>query len=96
MVILSLRGSLLLIVQLFDLRAETLDGYKGIEGRLESTELLKLSKTASAYDKDAILSAVSMCFSLFEELREELFNGYSLSPDVDSTQKVKESLREFC
>lgn len=85
-----------LIVQLFDLRAETLDGYKGIEGRLESTELLKLSKTASAYDKDAILSAVSMCFSLFEELREELFSRYSLSPDVSSTLKVKESLREFC
>jgi predicted nucleotidyltransferase len=85
-----------LVIQMFNLRAGTLDGYKGIEGNLESAELLKLSKTASAYDKDAILSSVSMCFDMFEELRDEMFSRYSLTPDQKSTKRVKETIKGLC
>jgi len=84
-----------LIVQLIDLRGGTLLGYKDIEKRLDSIELLKLSKTAFAYDKDALLSALSMCFDMFEGIRDELFKSYSLKPDTTSTEKIKKSLKDF-
>ncbi len=84
-----------LIVRMMDLGEGTLQGYKGIERRLDSKTLLRLSKTAPPYDKDAVLSSLSAIYDLFIEIRDNVFDQYQLIPNKEAARQTQELLRSF-
>lgn len=84
-----------LIVRMMDLGEGTLYGYKGIERRLDSKTLLRLSKTAPSYDKDAVLSSLSAIYDLFIEIRDNVFDQYQLIPNKEATRQIQDLLRSF-
>lgn len=84
-----------LIVHLFDFAEGTLNGYRGIERRLDSETLLRLSKTAPPYDKDAVLSSLAALTDLFIKVRNNVFEQYDLEPNHKATEQLLEILRSF-
>jgi predicted nucleotidyltransferase len=84
-----------LIIRMIDLGEGTLNGYKGIERKLDSKTLLRLSKTAPQYDKDAILSALSAIVDLFTEIRDHVFDSHQLIPNKEASRRILELLRDF-
>lgn len=84
-----------LIVHLIDFSEGTLNGYRGIERRLDSETLLRLSKTAPSYDKDAVLSALAAITDLFIKVRNDVFEQFDLEPNHKATEQLLEILRSF-
>jgi predicted nucleotidyltransferase len=84
-----------LIVRLIDLGDGTLNGYRGIERRQDSETLLRLSKTAPCYDKDAVLSALAAITDLFIKIRKNVFDQFDLEPNTSATDQILEILRSF-
>ncbi len=84
-----------LIVRLINLRDGSLQGYKNIERTLDPATLLWLSKTASAYDKDAVLSALAASFDLFVKIRDEVFAANDVKPNEKATEEVRKALLTF-
>lgn len=84
-----------LIVRLIDLGDGTINGYRGIERRLDSETLLRLSKTAPPYDKDAVLSSLAAITDLFIKVRARVFEQFDLEPNTKATDEIMEILRSF-
>jgi len=84
-----------LVIRLMNLRDAKLDGYKNIEKTLDAKSIILLSKTASGYDKDAVLSALAACFDLFVRTRDEVFAQFDIKPNEVATNKVSQTLNSF-